>query len=54
MNGKLRCIKCGDKADYIVNGDSLCKEHKNSKETKEVKETKEDEPSTMGEKLVGL
>ena len=38
-----RCIKCNKEAQYIVKGDSLCKDCKEGKEPKQEPEKKKDE-----------
>jgi len=40
----IRCVKCSKEAEYTVNGQSVCKEHRGDKE-----ETK---GISMGERMV--
>ncbi|KKL17988.1 hypothetical protein LCGC14_2479970 [marine sediment metagenome] len=44
----MKCTKCDKEAEYIVDGQSVCKEHKEHKEDKP-----EREEGTMGDRLVG-
>ncbi len=47
----MKCTKCDKEAEYIVDGQSVCKEHKEHKEHKEDKPEREE--GTMGDRLVG-
>ncbi len=41
----IRCVKCSKEAEYIVDGQSVCKKHKEDKE--------ETRKISMGDRLVG-
>ena len=42
----IRCVKCSKEAEYTVNGQSVCKEHKEDNEKIGIGDN-------MGDKLIG-
>ena len=44
----MKCVKCNKEAEYIVDGQSVCKDHKEDKEEEGI-----GEEVSMGDRLAG-